>query len=222
MSGAQSFVQSGPKVDNGGEGAVAIVHRRVQLLVGHLDRSGLFGGGSTVAWGGSGDLVRLHLVACGSEVGRHIVGVGKVSRKGQGSAGENASRESAAGHEAGGTWAGPKHAGEHHITHGRGVAGQAGRTAVHEARAHRCECVRRDEVVRGVRQAGTGVASRRVARGRGRAGSRREARRSWVLVVENDDVRQALMKRVPANRQNLVTSVQIAKRRVAIKRKGAK
>jgi hypothetical protein len=43
---------------------VAIVHRRVQLLVGHLDRSGLFGGGSTVAWGGSGDLVRLHLVAC--------------------------------------------------------------------------------------------------------------------------------------------------------------
>ena len=43
---------------------MAIVHRRVQLLVGHLDRSGLFGGGSTVAWGGSGDLVRLHLVAC--------------------------------------------------------------------------------------------------------------------------------------------------------------
>jgi hypothetical protein len=43
---------------------VAIVHRRVQLLVGHLDRSGLLGGGSTVAWGGRGDLVRLHLVAC--------------------------------------------------------------------------------------------------------------------------------------------------------------
>ena len=64
LSGAQFFVQSGPKVENGGEGAVAIVHRRVQLLVGHLDRSGLFGGGSTVAWGGSGDLVRLHLVAC--------------------------------------------------------------------------------------------------------------------------------------------------------------
>ena len=59
----------------------------------------------------------------------------------------------------------------------------------------------------------------RVARGRGRAGSRREARRSWVLVVVDDDVRQALMKRVPTNRQNLVTSVQIAKRRVA-KRKG--
>jgi hypothetical protein len=42
---------------------------------------------------------------------------------------------------------------------------QAGRTAVHEARAHRCEYVRRDEVARGVRQAGTGVASRRQARG---------------------------------------------------------
>jgi hypothetical protein len=111
------------KVDHGGEGAVAIVHRRVQLLVGHLDRSGLFGGGSTVAWGGSGDLVRLHLVVCGSEVGRHIVGVGQVSRKGQGSAGENASRESAAGHEAGGTWAGPKHAGEHHTWQRRGWAG---------------------------------------------------------------------------------------------------
>jgi len=64
LSGAQFFVQSGPKVENGGEGAVAIVHRRVQLLVGHLDRIGLLGGGSTVAWGGSGDLVRLHLVAC--------------------------------------------------------------------------------------------------------------------------------------------------------------
>ena len=64
MSGAQFFVQSGPKVDHKGEGAVAIVHRRVQLLVGHLDRSGLFGGGSTVAWGGSGDRFRLHLVAC--------------------------------------------------------------------------------------------------------------------------------------------------------------
>ena len=54
---------------------MASVHRRVQLLVGHLDLSGLFGGGSTVAWGGSGDLVRLHLVVCGSEVGGHIVGV---------------------------------------------------------------------------------------------------------------------------------------------------
>ena len=43
---------------------MAIVHRRVQLLVGHLDRSGLFGGGSTVAWGGSGDRFCLHLVAC--------------------------------------------------------------------------------------------------------------------------------------------------------------
>jgi hypothetical protein len=43
---------------------VAIVHRRVQLLVGHLDRSGLFGGGSIVAWGGGGDRFRLHLVAC--------------------------------------------------------------------------------------------------------------------------------------------------------------
>ena len=64
MSGAQFFVQSGPKVDHGGEGAVAIVHRRVQLLVGHLDWSGLVGGGSTVAWGGSGDRFRLHLVAC--------------------------------------------------------------------------------------------------------------------------------------------------------------
>ena len=164
MSGAQSFVQSGPKVDNGGEGAVAIVHRRVQLLVGHLDRSGLFGGGSTVAWGGSGDLVRLHLVVCGLEVGRHIVGVGQVSRKGQGSAGENAStgRAQQATKQAGpgrdrSTWA--------RITHGRGVAVQAGRTAVHEARAHRCEYVRRDEVARGVRQAGTGVASRRQARG---------------------------------------------------------
>jgi len=43
---------------------VAIVHRRVQLLADHLDRGGLFGGGSTVAWGGSGDRFRLHLVAC--------------------------------------------------------------------------------------------------------------------------------------------------------------
>jgi hypothetical protein len=64
LSGAQLFVQSEPKVENGGEGAVASVHRRVQLLVGHLDRSGLFGGGSTVAWGGRGDRFRLHLVAC--------------------------------------------------------------------------------------------------------------------------------------------------------------
>ena len=43
---------------------MAIVHRRVQLLVGHLGRSGLFGGGSIVAWGGSGDRFPLHLVAC--------------------------------------------------------------------------------------------------------------------------------------------------------------
>ena len=65
--GAQFFVQSGPKVVTEERvRAVAIVHRRVQLLVGHLDRSGLFGGGSTVlAWGGSGDRFRLHLVlAC--------------------------------------------------------------------------------------------------------------------------------------------------------------
>jgi len=61
---AQFFVQSGPKVVTEERvRAVAIVHRRVQLLVGHLDRSGLFGGGSTVAWGGSGDRFRLHLVA---------------------------------------------------------------------------------------------------------------------------------------------------------------
>ena len=142
-----------------------------------------------------------------------------MSRKGQGSACRRDRKQGERSrHEAGGTWAGPKHAGAHHTWQRRGWAG--GRTAVHEARAHRCECVRRDEVIRGVRQAGTGVASRRVARGRGRAGSRREARRSWVLVVENDDVRQALMKRVPANRQNLVTSVQIAKRRVATKERG--
>jgi hypothetical protein len=164
LSGAQSFVQSGPKVDNGGEGAVAIVHRRVQLLVGHLDRSGLFGGGSTVAWGGSGDLVRLHLVVCGLEVGRHIVGVGAGVSQGAGKRRrERKHRESAAGHEAGGTWAGPKHAGEHHTWQRRGWAG--GPDSRHEARAHRCEYVRRDEVARGVRQAGTGVASRRQARG---------------------------------------------------------
>lgn len=35
----------------------------------------------------------------------------------------------------------------------------------------------------------------RVARGRGRAGSRREARRSWVLVVVDDDVRPVLRNR---------------------------
>jgi hypothetical protein len=124
LSGAQSFVQSGPKVDNGGEGAVAIVHRRVQLLVGHLDRSGLFGGGSTVAWGGSGDLVRLHLVVCGLEVGRHIVGVGAGVSQGAGKRRrERKHRESAAGHEAGGTWAGPKHVGAHHTWQRRGCAG---------------------------------------------------------------------------------------------------
>ena len=62
---AQFFVQSGPKVVTEERvRAVAIVHRRVQLLVGHLDRSGLFGGGSIVAWGGGGDRFRLHLVAC--------------------------------------------------------------------------------------------------------------------------------------------------------------
>ena len=44
------------------------------LLVGHLDRSGLFGGGSTVAWGGSGDLVRLHLVEPVREQGRRRSG----------------------------------------------------------------------------------------------------------------------------------------------------
>jgi len=169
------------KVDHGAEGAVAIVHRRVQLLVGHLDRSGLFGGGSTVAWGGSGDLARLHLVVCGSEVGRHIVGVGKVSRKGQGSAGENASRESAAGHEAGGTWAGPKHAGEHHTWQRRGWAGGPD---------SRTRGTRSSVRIRATRRGGQGCEAGRhrrrvapVARGRGRAGSRREARRSWVVVV---------------------------------------
>ena len=105
---AQFFVQSGPKVDHGGESAVAIVHRRVQLLVGHLDRSGLFGGGSTVlAWGGSGDRFRLHLVlACArtrsARDGRWPSlpwgGRGCIARH-QGSAHrENASRESSAGH----------------------------------------------------------------------------------------------------------------------------
>ena len=143
---------------------MAIVHRRVQLLVGHLDRSGLFGGGSTVAWGGSGDLVRLHLVVCGLEVGRHIVGVGQVSRKGQGSAGENAStgRAQQATKQAG---PGRDRSTRASTTHGRGVAGQAGRTA---ARAHRCEYVRRDEAARGVRQAQAQAsrrAGRRVARG---------------------------------------------------------
>ena len=38
------------------------------LLVGHLDQSGLLGGGSKVAWGGSGDRVRLHVVACARKV----------------------------------------------------------------------------------------------------------------------------------------------------------
>ena len=59
-------------------------------------------------------------------------------------AGEAQERTQAQGESrpAGGTWAGPKHAGPARITHGRGVAGQAGRTAVHEARAHRCEYVR--------------------------------------------------------------------------------
>jgi len=97
------------KVDNGGEGAqrVAIVHRRVQLLVGHLDRSGLFGGGSTVAWGGSGDRFRLHLVACArtrsARDGRWPPslpwGVGEdVSQGTREAHRENATRESSAGH----------------------------------------------------------------------------------------------------------------------------
>jgi hypothetical protein len=84
---------------------VAIVHRRVQLLVGHLDRSGLFGGGSTVAWGGSGDRFRLHLVACArtrsARDGRWPSlpwGWAGVSQGATGKAHrENASRESAAG-----------------------------------------------------------------------------------------------------------------------------
>eukprot|EP00964_Phaeocystis_antarctica_P087373 scaffold55425_cov72-Phaeocystis_antarctica.AAC.3 len=40
------------------------------VLVGHLDQSGLFGGGSTVAWGRSGDRVCLHVVACAYMVAR--------------------------------------------------------------------------------------------------------------------------------------------------------
>ena len=127
MSGAQFFVQSGPKVDHGGESAVAIVHRRVQLLVGHLDRSGLFGGGSTVAWGGSGDRFRLHLVACArtrsARDGRWPSlpwGVGEDVSQGtrESAQGECKHRESAAGHVGAGHTkqrrdlsAGPKQAG---------------------------------------------------------------------------------------------------------------
>ena len=48
------------------------VHRhglvQLRVLVGHLDRSGLLGGGSTVAWGRRGDRVRLHVVACARKV----------------------------------------------------------------------------------------------------------------------------------------------------------
>ena len=69
--GAQCFVCSRLKGRVYGDHRA---HRRgfVQLgvLVGHLDRSGLFGGGSTVAWGGRGDRVRLHVVACAYMVGR--------------------------------------------------------------------------------------------------------------------------------------------------------
>ena len=45
-------------------------HGLVQLrvLVGHLDQSGLLGGGSTVAWGGRGDRVCLHVLACARKV----------------------------------------------------------------------------------------------------------------------------------------------------------
>jgi hypothetical protein len=105
VRGAILRVQGGPKVDNGGEGAVAIVHRRVQLLVGHLDRSGLFGGGSTVARGGSGDRFRLHLVACArtrsARDGRWPSlpwgGRGCIAQGTREAHRENASREGAAG-----------------------------------------------------------------------------------------------------------------------------
>ena len=89
---------------------MAIVHRRVQLLVGHLDRSGLFGGGSTVAWGGSGDRFRLHLVACArtrsARDGRWPSlpwGVGEDVSQGtrESAQGECKHRESAAGHARG-------------------------------------------------------------------------------------------------------------------------
>ena len=144
---------------------MAIVHRRVQLLVGHLDRSGLFGGGSTVAWGGSGDLVRLHLVVCGLEVGRHIVGVGQVSRKGQGSACRRDRKQGERSrHEAGGTWAGPKHAGEHHTWQRRGWAGGPDSRTRGTRSSVRIRATRRGGQGREA-GTGTGVASRRQARG---------------------------------------------------------
>ena len=89
---------------------MAIVHRRVQLLVGHLDRSGLLGGGSTVAWDGSGDRFRLHLVACArtrsARDGRWPSlpwGVGEDVSQGtrESAQGECKHRESAAGHARG-------------------------------------------------------------------------------------------------------------------------
>ena len=146
---------------------MAIVHRRVQLLVGHLDRSGLFGGGSTVAWGGSGDLVRLHLVVCGLEVGRHIVGVGQVSRKGQGSAGENAStgRAQQATKQAGpgrdrSTWARITL----HTWQRRGCAGGPDSRTRGTRSSVRIRATRRGGQGREA-GTGTGVASRRQARG---------------------------------------------------------
>ena len=65
-----------------GDGAQFFVHAAVGRVcgghcahrLGHLDRSGLFGGGRRVAWGGSGDRVRLHVVACARKVAGGVGG----------------------------------------------------------------------------------------------------------------------------------------------------
>ena len=111
------------------------MHRRVQLLVGHLDRSGLFGGGSTVAcmgrkWGCSvssaSRSLRAHKVALdGRWPSLPWGGLGCIVDVSQGTTGkahrENASRESVgraqratwaqATRSRGETSAGPKQAG---------------------------------------------------------------------------------------------------------------
>ena len=172
---------------------MAIVHRRVQLLVGHLDRSGLLGGGSTVAWDGSGDRFRLHLVACArtrsARDGRWPSlpwGVGEDVSQGtrESAQGECKHRESAAGHvgaghtkqrrdlgrtEAGGAGSTVQSAG---VTGGPSEAtarqGRAGGEAVHGAR--RTRLVGLPNAVRVAVQVRVqfGVAVRRLGGGSGR------------------------------------------------------
>jgi hypothetical protein len=135
---------------------VAIVHRRVQLLFGHLDRGGLFGDGSTVAWGGSGDRFRLHLVACArtrsardGRGGHRCLGVGedvsqgtRESAQGECKQGERSGpsgrrphtkqRRDLGGTDAGGAGSTVQSAGatggRRRLLHGRGGPGAAART----------------------------------------------------------------------------------------------